>query len=244
VTKPIDRKALVVTLRKWLPRQAAAVAAAAAASVDRIAPDASTSVESLAGIDVGGTLDRLGIDRATLDRMLIRFADGQAATLDALRAAVAANDPAAAARHAHAIAGAAGNLGAEDLRSAAKALEAAGREGRAELSPLLSVVNEKAAVVFQSIATIRTSGPPAAAITSRPLDAGAAAAALARLAAALDDFDLSSASGALADVSSSGLSDWAAADVEQLRRSVEGYDYDAARAIASGLRARLQEKGD
>jgi hypothetical protein len=33
--------------------------------------------------------------------------------------------------HAHAIAGSSGNLGADDLHAAAKALERAGREGRA-----------------------------------------------------------------------------------------------------------------
>jgi HPt (histidine-containing phosphotransfer) domain-containing protein len=243
VTKPIDRKVLLAAVRRWLPHQAPAAPATHAAIAP--GPVAAEDRSALEGIDVSGTLDRLGLDRATLERMLIRFADGQGATLDALRAAVAARDAAAAARHAHAIAGAAGNLGAEELRIAAKALEAAGREGRSDLSALLGVVNERANVVLQSIATLRASGTPAAAaIGSRPLDPGAASAALGRLAAALDDFDVSSASVALADVSSSGLSDWAAADVGHLRQSVESYDYDAARAIASGLLARLQEQGD
>jgi HPt (histidine-containing phosphotransfer) domain-containing protein len=192
---------------------------------------------------VTGTLERLGIDRATFDRMLIRFADGQGPTLDALRAAVRANDAAAVARHAHAIAGAAGNLGAEELRSSAKALEHAGREGRSDLPALLEAVNARADVVLRSIATLRSSGAPVAtAVATRPLDRAAASAALERLATALSDFDLSAANGALGDVGSSGLEDWAAADVEHLREAVDGYDYDAARAIASGLRARLQEK--
>ena len=102
----------------------------------------------LEGVDVSGTLRRLGIDRASLERMLLRFADGQREILDALRAAVVAGDAAMAARHAHAIAGAAGNLGADGLRAAAKALEQAGREGRTDLADLLAVVEERAAVVF------------------------------------------------------------------------------------------------
>ena len=94
----------------------------------------SAGSQELEGIDVTGTIQRLGIDRATLERMLLRFAEGRGPMLDALRTAVAAGDGAAAARHAHAIAGAAGNLGADGLRASAKALELAGREGRTDLA--------------------------------------------------------------------------------------------------------------
>ena len=103
----------------------------------------------LEGIDVRGTLQRLGIDRASLERMLLRFADGQGQILDALRVAVTAGDAAAAARHAHAIAGAAGNLGADALRGAAKALEQAGRDGATDLAGLLAAVEDRAAIVVQ-----------------------------------------------------------------------------------------------
>ena len=145
-----------------------------------------------------GTLRRLGIDRASLERMLLRFVDGQREMLQALRAAVAAGDAGLAARHAHAIAGAAGNLGAEALRAAAKALEQAGREGRTDLAGLLATVEERAAVVFASIETLR---PPANAEPrppARPFDRAVAGAALDRLTVALDNYDLTSASGALA----------------------------------------------
>ena len=169
VTKPIDRRALVATLRRWLPARPAEPSPAVALQVPQHVPAApSTAVASAApseeaapvleGIDVSGTLRRLGIERASLERMLLRFADGQREILDALRAAVVAGDGAMAARHAHAIAGAAGNLGADGLRAAAKTLEQAGREGRTDLTDLLAVVEERAAVVFASIETLR---PPA-----------------------------------------------------------------------------------
>ena len=158
------------------PRDAAALAAL---SSDRAVPGAAAAPNSrqvspmpasmaddapaadagpgLEGVDVAGTLRRLGIERASLERMLLRFADGQPEILDALRAAVVAGDAALAARHAHAIAGAAGNLGADGLRGAAKALEQAGREGRTDLNDLLAAVEECAAVVLASIATLRPS---------------------------------------------------------------------------------------
>jgi HPt (histidine-containing phosphotransfer) domain-containing protein len=153
--------------------------------------------------------------------------------------------PAAAGRHAHGIAGAAGNLGAEDLRAAAKALELAGRAGRTDLSELLAAVNERAAVVARSIASLRANpGPGATAAVGQALDRQEARAALERLTAALNDFDLSSASDALAELTTSGVSALASADVERLRQHVDGYDYEAAREVASGLLARIQEHGD
>jgi two-component system sensor histidine kinase/response regulator len=145
VTKPIDRAALVTTLRRWLPSRTAAT------KID-LPGDHATALD---GIDVSGALRRLSIDRDRLEAMLVRFADGQRSLLDALRTAVAARDNATAARHAHAIAGASGNLGANALGSAAKALERAGRDGRTDLTDLLATVEDCAAVVFKSIDTLR-----------------------------------------------------------------------------------------
>ena len=142
ITKPIDRKALLQTLRRWLPApqehrtdtDLGASKTAAAFSPEPVAavPDGSPRLE---GIDVAGSLARLGLEFETLRRMLVRFADSQGATIDALRAAVASGDSAAAAKHAHAIAGASGNLGAEGLHAAAKALERAGRAEKRESRP-------------------------------------------------------------------------------------------------------------
>jgi CheY-like chemotaxis protein/HPt (histidine-containing phosphotransfer) domain-containing protein len=145
VTKPIDRAALVATLRRWLP------ARPTVAKTD----SPGDSAPALEGIDISGTMRRLRIERDSLEAMLVRFADGQRSLLDALRAAVVAHDSATAARHAHAIAGASGNLGANALGSAAKALERAGRDGRTDLTDLLAAVEERAAVVFKSIDTLR-----------------------------------------------------------------------------------------
>jgi two-component system, sensor histidine kinase and response regulator len=234
VTKPIDRKALVATLRRWLPVRTAEQ------SQEGTRPAAAAGEELvLEGIDVGGTLERLGIERATLERMLLRFVDGQGETLAALRAAVDAGDGPAAAKHAHAIAGAAGNLGADDLRTAAKALENAGRDGRTDLSGLLTNVERQAAIVFTSIETLRTAAPSATDTQLRSFDRAVAGAALERLTVALDAYDLSAATGALTQLGSSGLPAWVALDLGRLRSSVEGYDYDEARGIAVRLLDRM-----
>jgi len=254
VTKPIDRRALLATLRRWLPSRASepSPAAASAPTSRHVSPmpasmaddaPAADAGPGLEGIDVAGTLRRLGIERASLERMLLRFADGQPEILEALRAAVVAGDASLAARHAHSIAGAAGNLGADGLRGAAKALEQAGREGRTDLNDLLAAVEECAAVVLASIATLRPSDQREAVNAARPFDRAAAGAALDRLTTALDDYDATSAGEALTDLGMSGLPAWAADDIDHLRRSVDGYDYGEARETATRLLARVQSAG-
>jgi signal transduction histidine kinase/DNA-binding response OmpR family regulator len=250
ITKPIDRRRLVATLRRWLPARPADPKLGIVPHVPPEVPPAPAesvantdsrveAVPVLEGVDVIDTLRRLEIDRATLERMLLRFADGQQETLDALRSAVIAGDGAMAARHAHAIAGAAGNLGADGLRAAAKTLEQAGRAGRSDLADLLAVVEERATVVLRSIETLRPPADREADAALSPFDPAAAGAALDRLTAALDNYDVSGASGALVELGKSSLPPWAADDLRRLRGCVDGYEYDEARGIASRLLTRV-----
>jgi len=242
VTKPIDRRALLETLRRWLPRRATAAAATTPATVPAGLPDAGSgeaaSLPVLEGIDVEGAVRRLGLPFDVLRKMLIRFADGQRQTFDELRAAVETGDPVGAARHAHAIAGSARNLGAESLREAAKALEKAGRDGQAELGELYRVVEEHAAVVFRSIDSLRAppeSGAQPAAAAAAPVDPVKLRGALERLRAALADFDLSETSETLGGLREMGAPGDLAGDLARVEELAEGYEYDAAAGIVARL---------
>jgi len=226
VTKPIERKALVQSLRRWLPqRQSGYEEAGAAPAADVLA---------LEGIDVSGSLDRLGLDYETFKRMLVRFADTQAPTLDALRSAVAAGDAAAASRHAHAIAGASGNLGADALRAAAKTIERAGHEGGNGLAQLLADLESRVAVVFRSIDQLRDSPPSVATVSEQLALSSDARAALERLQAALGDFDVTAASTGLAELDRIGIPG-DGRDLVRLRDHVNGYEYEEARMLVSRL---------
>jgi hypothetical protein len=55
----------------------------------------------------------------------------------------------------------------------------------------------------------------------------------------LDNYDVTSASGAVADLGKSGLAAWAADDLERLNRHVDEYEYGEAREIAARLLARV-----
>jgi two-component system sensor histidine kinase/response regulator len=247
IIKPIDRKALLQTLRRALPERPSATAGAGTGgSLPKPPPAARPAVPvpagtpTLEGIDVAGSLPRLGLDFETFRRVLIRFADGQGATLDALRAAVASRDGAAVARHAHAIAGASGNLGADGLRAVAKTLEHAGREGREEdLLPLLGELETRAAVVFDSIDTLRAAIPAVADAGGRPIVPVAARTALEHLQVALADSDVSGATSALAELDRVAMPE-AGSDLARLRNHIDGYEYEEARALATRLLEQIR----
>ncbi len=238
VSKPIDRVQLARSLRRWLPSSAApAMPAPPPAQPDEALP-------RLAGVDVEGAVRRLELPFGRLRPLFLRFADGQRKTLDDLRAAVAAADPEGARRHAHSLAGAAGNLGADRLHAAAKALEAAARDGRTDLAGPFAAVEESAAEVFGSLETLRQPAPRAAAPPAGgSADPAALRAALGRLRDALADFDLTGSSAALDELSGMDLPAGARAAAGDLRRLVEGYEYDEASAAVARLLADLAPGG-
>ncbi|HXI29139.1 MAG TPA: hypothetical protein VNG89_11960, partial [Vicinamibacterales bacterium] len=116
----------------------------------------------------------------------------------------------------------------------------AGRDGRTDLSALGASVEHHAAIVFGSIEALRPPAERTPEPAAGPFDRAAAGAALERLTAALHDYDLSSASDALADLGSTGLPAAAADDLRRLRRAVDAYEYDQARGIASSLLERVR----
>lgn len=243
ITKLIDRTALVTTLRRWLPRSETPIhrapvsqpsSAASAAAEDR------SDLPELEGVNVTGALARLGLGFDSLKRMLIRFGEGQPKLLEDLRAAVAAVDPAAVARHAHAIAGAAGNLGADTLREAAKILESAGREGRRDLQALLETVEERAAVVLRPTASLRPAYTQEPMPAARPCDPGKLREALERLSASLENLDLSTCETLLTDITALGAPPDMAAEFVRVRELAEGYEYEEAAAVVAGLLERLR----
>jgi HPt (histidine-containing phosphotransfer) domain-containing protein len=229
VIKLIDRQTLLQTLRLWLP---IGTRSEGTTSISPLTPEPPRGrTPSLEGLDITGTLRRLGVDEETLRRMLVRFADGQAPTLDALRAAVESGNAPAAARHAHGLAGAAGNLGVDRLRDASKALEHAARAGRTDLALLLADVEQSATLAFRSIGTMRDDAAPMQTATAGPVDTNAARAAIERLQVALGDSDLSGATDALADLTACGVPEGSEVELTRLQDRVAHYAYDEAQVI-------------
>jgi HPt (histidine-containing phosphotransfer) domain-containing protein len=198
----------------------------------------------LDGIDIEEALRRLDISFETLRPLLIRFRESQQQTVAELRAAVAARNSDAAGRHAHALSGAAGNLGANALREAAKRLEMAAKEGEAELGQLFADVDRQASIVFQSIESLpsrtQKAGRPS---SGTPTDPAQLRGPLDLLQSALANFDHSGCVQVLTEIAKLQLSEEFHQDIIRLQELIDSYEYDKALEIANRLSAGLPEKG-
>jgi HPt (histidine-containing phosphotransfer) domain-containing protein len=237
ISKPIERNALVQCLRRWLPSREAATATVPAARADG---NGSTALPVLAGIDVAQSVRRLGIPLERLRPILLRFAEDQRQTLEKLRAAVTAKDAAGARHHAHALAGAAGNLGADDLRQMARVLEMAALKGDSDLAELFRPVDESAHTVFQSIESLRAESTPSApsALASSPsADPQLLRNHLERLQSVLASGDLSGSSATLDALRGLSVPPELEPRLVRMKEFVDGYEYDRAAEVVAELLA-------
>jgi HPt (histidine-containing phosphotransfer) domain-containing protein len=186
----------------------------------------------VAGIDVDGTLRRLGVPFESLRAMLGRFAESQQKTMRDLSQAVEKADCQEVRRQAHALSGAAGNLGAVELHEAAKALETAAREGRTDLADLFREVQRRADVAFSSIGNLpeptdgqRYSAPSNA---DAPIKFAQIRTLLGRLRTVLADFDHSGSMEALQEIARLQLPDELRRQTARVQRDIDGYDYGRA----------------
>jgi two-component system sensor histidine kinase/response regulator len=250
VSKPIERGSLVQSLRRWLPPRDPAAATAdgdtgglsKSAATPNLSADGSsqTPIPVLEGIDLAETVRRLAIPFERLRPVLLRFADGQRQTVEELRAAVTANDAPGARHHSHALAGAAGNLGADKLQQTARDLELAAMKGNSNLADLFRQVDQAADIVFRSIESLRTepSGPVAPPV--RPSSTGdpdLLRGHLEHLQSVLASGDLSGSSAILEAISQIDVPGEWRRSIARLKEFIDGYEYDRASEIAVQLLA-------
>jgi HPt (histidine-containing phosphotransfer) domain-containing protein len=201
----------------------------------------------LEGIDLAETVRRLAISFERLRPLLLRFSDGQRQTLEELRAAVAASDAPGARHHAHALAGAAGNLGADKLQQTARNLELAAMKGNSDLADLFRQVEQAADIVFRSIESLRTepSGPVAPPVRpSLAVDSDLLRGQLQHLQSVLASGDLSGSSAILEAISRIDVPDEWRRSIAQLKEFIDCYEYDSASEIVAQLLAGIPTRED
>jgi signal transduction histidine kinase/CheY-like chemotaxis protein/HPt (histidine-containing phosphotransfer) domain-containing protein len=251
VPKPIDRALLFKTLRKWVGHLEGGNATSPITPQDEpsahqdVAPTPSNSSVTLPGIDVDGTLKRLGISRDSYFRMLGRFARGQRKTVDDLQSSLASGDRDAAQRHAHSIAGAAGNLGANSLHEQSKALEMALKEGEANvtghLDAVLTETERVLAGIEQSSGPATTGAQPDGGRPGLQLDPQKIVEVLGELKESLGACNLDAASSAI-EMLQTSLPAENQQDFQKLRELVEAYDFDEAEDVVNLLLDQLSGK--
>jgi len=109
---------------------------------------------ALRGVDLPGTLLRLGLDQETYLQLLRRFEAGQGEELEGLRAALARGDREAALRHAHSLKGAALNLGAAAVGGAARDLEECLSDGTGDCLEPMERLQERLRELAESFGDI------------------------------------------------------------------------------------------
>ncbi len=127
----------------------------AAADDARAPPPATVDLPALPGVDVSQSLARLGGDRSLYLNLLIKFSRLYHDTGAAIRDRLASGDRASARAAAHALAGAAANLGMDEVFTAAGCVEKALTDrpagGGAALGPLVDALERAVAAACRSI---------------------------------------------------------------------------------------------
>jgi CheY-like chemotaxis protein len=191
--------------------------------------------DRLPGLDIRESLTALNIDGETLVRIMRGFLNDNRQTADQLRQALAAGDLTALTHLAHTLKGSAANIGANELSSAAHAVEIACKENLSadghsnRLENRIERVADTLGPVFASIQSLvpiptDTNAAPAAGPMDRSLDS-----LLRRLAEAIDRADPEQVMAVMPSIRRQAAGqpiDTAALDM--LEAQVNRYDYDQA----------------
>ncbi len=191
VSKPIDPDNLFATLLRWAkPRPKESVKsqplpAPVGISVDEVI------LPEIPGVNLADGLKRVAGNRRLYRDLLGQFAAKQGDAAAQISAALESGDRQLAERIAHTVKGVAGNFGITGVQSSAQKLEKAIREGQDTVSPLLEEFAGLMSTQVHAIEqALRESAPPMPVeAQSLPFDGEAAAAAVGRLKALLENSD-------------------------------------------------------
>jgi len=240
LAKPIDPDKLFEALLRWIPARTAAPNVAAAPVVTAQKPPADSAPLEIAGIDTQSALKRTGGNRQRYVSLLRRFADSQVGAVGEIRAALKAQDSATARQIAHSLKGAAANLGANALATAAGSAEVAIKT-QSDVEPALG---EMERTLFAAVAAIQKTLPLAEKVESTLSgngDPSVVLQPLSRLKKLLEADD-SEAAEFIVEAQNSFSAVLSPTEIETLTRMVGDFDYESALRAVSGIADRLSLK--
>jgi signal transduction histidine kinase/DNA-binding response OmpR family regulator/HPt (histidine-containing phosphotransfer) domain-containing protein len=240
LAKPIDPDKLFGALLRWIPGRTAVPNVAAAPVVTAQKQPADSAPLEIAGIDTQSALKRTGGNRQRYVSLLRRFADSQVSAVGEIRAALKAQDSATARQIAHSLKGAAANLGANALATAAGGAEVAIKT-QSDVEPALGEVER---TLFAAVAAIQKTLPSAEKVGSTlsgNRDPSVVLQPLSRLKKLLEADD-SEAAEFIVEAQNSFSVVLSRTEVETLTRMVGDFDYESALRAVSEIADRLSLK--
>jgi signal transduction histidine kinase/DNA-binding response OmpR family regulator/HPt (histidine-containing phosphotransfer) domain-containing protein/CHASE3 domain sensor protein len=224
LTKPIDPDALFSTLARWTkPLQ---IALPEPARVDA-PPAAEPPLPNIEGIDMMGGLARVAGNKRLYRNLLDQFAAKQFDVADKIDEALSKGDRELAERLAHTVKGVAGNIGVRVVQEAAARVERAVRE----IDPSINFyIGELNGALGSQVALIRNALPRVDASTGQAatFDRQQMIAAVARLMKLIEAND-GAAVDVVQEVASALSGIVAPVRLEELRNSMDEFDFDGAR---------------
>jgi CheY-like chemotaxis protein len=226
VAKPIDPEVFFATLARWTrwhPAEAVNLASRATSAGDEII------LPELAGIDVAAGLERTAGNKRLYRDLLVQFAARHESMGSRIKEALESGDHNQAERLAHSLKGVAGNLGINQIFILAGTLESAIRESAAGtkglIEELTSALDRQIRIIQAAWFTASMdAGKP---FDARPVERGAALAAIARLRERLEA-SAADAPRVFAEVAETLRGTIATPLLDALGASVKAFDFDAA----------------
>lgn len=240
LAKPIEPDKLFEALLRWIPRRSGALSTTVAPAVTTQKPPAVSAQLDIPGVDTRSGLKRTGGNRQKYESLLRRFADSQVGAVGEIRAALRVDDSTAAQRIAHSLKGAAANLGANALASAAGIAELAIKTQN-EVEPTLVEMEQ---TLFAAVATIQKTLPSTRKVKSAEhgnRDPLVVLQPLSRLKRLLEADD-GEAAEFMVEAQGSMSAVLSQTEIEALTRTVGDFDYDGALRAVSEIADRLSLK--
>ena len=248
IAKPVRMEHITAAIRRWgkkHPEQA--TQPPCGATKHRPIPEQQESTpmttESFPSLDVPTALKRLGGNAKLYAKLLTQFQASYESAGDEIAALIAAEDMSTAERSAHTLKGLAGNLGANNLQTAAAELEHLCRDNSDRSAMAASLVHYKAALA-ETITDVRAylAEQPAAAPQAAPasLDPAALLPQLEAMLTLLRDSDAAAA--ARFKQLRPSLEAFDRTITQTLGTAIDGFDFSTALILAESLRDKLQNR--
>jgi PAS domain S-box-containing protein len=234
IGKPVDPAALHAALLRWLPARPDASRPSSRLAEAGLGEELPQRLAAIDGLDAECGIGALGGKIASYARILRKYAESHDGDIAALRECLREGNREKAERLAHSIKGASGTLGAKRMQSLAAALESALRQGLAgeEVERRAAALATEWAYLAPAIlATL-----PAANNAAGSADRARANAAIARLERFLAEDDMA-ADEALREAAPA-LRALSVLQFEELRRSVENFEYERALALLREMQSK------